>query len=70
MGVLTSVTAALQMMDAGECDGVDGQDPRRGKQEKSWLLYGEAEQVGCLKKLVSSPLGWDTGIRSQCTVRR
>ena len=62
----TSVATALQMMDSGECYGADGQGPRHGKQEKSWLLYGKAQQVGCLQGLIS-PLGWDAGIQSHCT---
>ena len=64
MGVSTLVATALQMMDAGECDGADGQVPRCCEQEKLWLLYGKAQQVGCLQGLISDLLGWDAGIRS------
>ena len=59
MGVLTSVTTAFQIMESGECNRVDNQGQRFGQQEKLCILYNEAQQVGCLQGLVSSPLEWD-----------
>ena len=58
------------MMAAGMSHGEDGQGPRRGEREKSWLLCGVAQQVGCLQEWANSPLEWDAGIQSQCAARR
>ena len=46
------------MIIAGECNRADGQGSRYCEQEELWLLYGEAQQVGCLQGLVSNQLEW------------
>ncbi|CAK8692920.1 unnamed protein product [Clavelina lepadiformis] len=61
---------SLEMVVAGVGYGEGIWGPKRGEREKSWLLCGVAQQVGCLQGLVSSPLEWDAGNQSQYAARR
>ena len=49
MGVLTSVAAALQMMDTGECDGADGLGLRHGNKRNSGSFMAKLSRLDAFK---------------------